>query len=275
MSEDVTDQVRAFFARTAAAWERWSGVMQRDDTPLYIEAAGVTSGDRVLEVGAGAGEQTVALAAKVGPQGAVVATDLSPEMLDAGARRARDAGFDNVRFVAAGIGSLDLDEESFDACVSGFTWEFLADPLAGAAEVLRLLVPGGRFAATVWDKGPSVPMREIVGAVVLSELGLPRPDLGVGLADDGRFSAVIAGAGFEDVSVSEVTVTMRWATPEAYAGCMSALAPHFQDLIDVHDPHRSEEIWAAVADAAAEHTDEHGTVRLSNGAFMGVGVRPT
>ena len=276
MSEDMTARMREQFDRAAVGWERWSGVMRRDDADRYIEAAAVAPGDRVLEVGAGTGEQTLELAARVGPQGSVVATDLSPEMLDVGARRVTDAGLDNVRFVAAGIDALDLEEASFDACVSGFTWEFLSDPLAGAVAVRRLLTPGGRFAASVWGHGARVPMRAIVGTVVLSELGIPLPEPagGIGLAEPDRFSDVLAEAGFADVSVTEIPVIMSWATPAAYAQCMGELAPQLQDLIDAHDPQGSERIWAAVADAVGEHVDEDGLVRLVNQAFLGVGARP-
>ena len=276
MAEDMTAQMREHFNRAAVGWERWSGVMQRDDAARYIEAAAVSSGDRVLEVGAGTGEQTLELAARVGPNGAVVATDLSPEMLAIGARRVRDAGFENVQFVAVGVDALDFEEATFDACVSGFTWEFLSDPLAGAVEVRRLLAPGGWFAASVWGQGPDVPMRAIVGSVILSELGMERPEPpdDIGLADPDRFIQILTDAGFGSVSVTEVPVVMRWATAEAYAQCMGELAPQLQDLIDVHDPQRSEEIWAAVADAVVEHTAEDDTVRLANQAFLGVGTRP-
>ena len=276
MAEDMTAQVREHFGRAAVGWERWSGMMQRDDGARYIEAAGVASGDRVLEVGAGTGEQTLELAARVGPRGTVVATDLSPEMLDVGSRRISDAGFDNVEFIASGVDTLNLEEATFDACVSGFTWEFLPDPRAAAVSVRRLLTPGGRFAASAWAEAAHVPMRAIVGTVVLSELGIPLPEEagGIGLADPDRFSEVLSHAGFEDVSVTELPVVMRWASPTAYAQCMGDLAPQLHDLIEVHDPQRVEEIWAAVADAVSQHTEEDGTVRLVNRAFLGTGARP-
>ena len=276
MADDVTARTREHFGRAAVGWERWGDAMQRDDAARYVEAAAVASGDRVLEVGAGTGEQTLALAERVGPQGMVVATDLSPEMLDVGARRVREAGFDNVEFVAAGIDALDLEEATFDACVSGFTWEFLSDPLAGAVRVRSLLTPGGRFAASVWGQGPDVPMRAIVGTVILSELGIPRPapSAGLDLADPGQFDRVLTEAGFEDVSVAELPVCMRWATPGEYAQSMRELAPQLQDLIDAHDPQRTDQIWHAVAEAVADHVTGDGTVRLANQAFLGVGVRP-
>ena len=275
MAEDVTGRVREFFRRAADGWDRWGEAMQRDDTVRYIEAAAVAPGHRVLEIGAGGGEQTLRLAESVGPDGLVVATDLAPEMLAVGVRRIGEAGFRNVEFVAAGVDELDLTEASFDSCVSGFTWEFLAYPLTAAIKVRSLLTPGGRFAASVWGQGAGVPMRAIVGTVVLSELRIPEPTIPPpGLADPGEFERILTEAGLEDVSVTEFPVCMEWANPTAYAQSMNELAPSLQDLIDQHDPQRTEQIWDAVAQAVENHVTEDGTVRLVNQAFMGVGARP-
>lgn len=274
MVDDTTARAREFFRRAADGWDRWGEEMRRDDAAQYLEAASVAAGDRVLEIGAGGGEQTLELANRVGPDGLVVATDLTPEMLDVGVRRVREAGLSNVEFIAAGVDELELEEASFDSCVSGFTWEFLSDPVAAAARVKALLAPGGRFVASAWGQGGNVPMRSIVGTVVLSELGIPQPSYPVGLADPSQFARVLADAGFSPVSVTEFPVRMGWATPEAYAQSMRGLAPSLQDLIDAHDPQRTDEIWGAVARAAEEHVAEDGTVLLVNQAFMGVGVRP-
>ncbi len=276
MHDDVTAQVREEFGRAAAGWGRWADAVQRDDAPRYVDAAAVAVGDRVLEVGAGAGEQTLALAELVGPQGEVVATDLSPQMVEVAARRVKDAGFGNVEFVSGSVDAIEVEETSFDACISGFTWEFLADPIGGAVRVRSLLIGGGRFAASVWAPLPDVPMRAIAVTVILSELRLPRPAQpeGIDLADPREFERVLGQAGFEDVAVTNFPVVMRWANPGAYARWMREIAPQLDDLIEAHDPKRTEQIWDAVASAAADHADDDGALRLVNEAFLGVGARP-
>ncbi len=276
MAGDVTAQVREYFGRAAAGWGRWADAVERDDAARYIEASAVEAGDCVLEIGAGAGEQTLVLAEHVGPQGVVVATDLCPEMVDVAARRVTEAGFDNVEFVAGSVDVIELEEASFDACISGFTWEFLADPIGAAVRVKRLLTQRGRFAASTWAPLPGVPMRTIASTVILSELGLPPPaePAGVDLADPREFERALSQAGFEDVTVTESPVVMRWATPDAYARWMREIAPHFDDLINAHDPNRTEQIWDAVAHAAADHLVDDGTVRMVNEAFLGAGARP-
>ncbi len=276
MADDVTAQARQQWGRAAAGWGRWADAVERDDAARYVDAAAVEVGDRVLEVGAGAGEQTLVLAEQVGPRGVVVATDLCPEMVDVAARRVGRAGFDNVEFVSGSVDAIDFEEASFDACISGFTWEFLADPIGAAAKVMGLLSPRGRFAASVWGPMPDVPMRSTAVTVILSELELPQPAQpeGADLADPREFERVLNQAGFGDVTVTDLPVVMRWATPVVYAQWMREIAPQLDDVIAAHDPQRTEQIWDAVASAAAHHVVDDGTVRMVNQAFLGVGTRP-
>ena len=69
----------------------------RDATDAMIEMAGIKPGMRVLDVAAGAGDQTLDIARRVGPQGSVLATDLSPAILEFAKENAERASFRNVR----------------------------------------------------------------------------------------------------------------------------------------------------------------------------------
>ena len=72
-----------------------------------LDAAGVTTGSRVLDVAAGAGGQSLAAARRVGPTGHVLATDISPAILEYAAKAATDAGLANVT-------TRELDGEQLD-----------------------------------------------------------------------------------------------------------------------------------------------------------------
>jgi cyclopropane fatty-acyl-phospholipid synthase-like methyltransferase len=77
------------------AWDRWGDVIERwlgPATEVMLDLAEVTEGSRVLDVAAGAGGQSLAAARRAGPTGHVLATDISSNLLDLAARRARDAG---------------------------------------------------------------------------------------------------------------------------------------------------------------------------------------
>src|SRR5687768_3275707 len=76
----------------AEAWYRWSPLLRQwlgKATDIMLEMAGVTTGQRVLDVAAGAGEQSITAAKKVGPSGYVLATDISPNILAFAQKMAR------------------------------------------------------------------------------------------------------------------------------------------------------------------------------------------
>ncbi|MGB8193531.1 MAG: methyltransferase domain-containing protein, partial [Chitinophagaceae bacterium] len=82
----------------AEAWYRWSPLLEQwlgKATEKMIEMAGIDTGHRVLDVAAGAGEQSMSVAKKVGPSGYVLATDISPNILQFAQTMANDAGVHN------------------------------------------------------------------------------------------------------------------------------------------------------------------------------------
>jgi len=104
---------------------------------------GLAPGERLLDVGCGLGEAALRLAEDLGEGGEVVGVDVSDRMLrvarfNAGAARCR------VRFTVGDACSLDEPDDSFDAARSERTLQWLADPAAAVAEMVRVVRPGGR-----------------------------------------------------------------------------------------------------------------------------------
>jgi cyclopropane fatty-acyl-phospholipid synthase-like methyltransferase len=90
---------RAQWENAAEAWNRWGPLLGEwlgQATERMLDLAGVKSGSHVLDVAAGAGEQTLRAAQRVGPSGTVMATDISPAILEYAAAAARKAGLSNV-----------------------------------------------------------------------------------------------------------------------------------------------------------------------------------
>lgn len=280
MTDDATTRQRQQWGRAAAGWRKWANVFaQRDDAERYLEAGGVTAGQKVLEVGAGTGDQTLALAERVGPEGSVLAVDLADRMLEIAKERVEAAGFDNVEFELADANTLEVDEERFDVAVSGFTWMLLDQPEQAASRVASLLAPGGRFVASVWGPPPQAPLVSAPMKVIVDELGI-EPPTGPGpglfaLADPDRFRSVIEGAGFEDVSVEPFQFSMTFDSPEQFAAFTRDVAVVISDLVEEHAPDRSEEIWAKVAETVAPRANPDGSVTLPNTGLLGVGSAPS
>lgn len=117
-----------------------------------VAAAGVGPGMRVLDVGAGTGNATLP-AAEAGAD--VVATDVTPELLDIGERVSRERGL-AVRWLPADAQDLPLPDAEFDVVLSCIGAMFAPDHAAAAAELLRVCRPGGVVAMANWTPDGAV-----------------------------------------------------------------------------------------------------------------------
>jgi arsenite methyltransferase len=104
-------------------------------------------GDRVLDLGCGAGLDTFAAALLVGPQGRASGLDLSAEMLARARSAAAGWPLNNVEFVEGLIEALPFEASSFDLVISNGVLNLVPDKEAAFREIERVLEPGGRFAA--------------------------------------------------------------------------------------------------------------------------------
>jgi SAM-dependent methyltransferase len=112
--------------------------------PRLVEAAGIGAGDRVLDVASGTGNAAIP-AARRGAR--VVASDLTPELLDSG-RRHTD-GLD-IEWVTADAEQLPFDDASFDVVMSSIGVMFAPHHQAAADELVRVCRPGGTLALLSW-----------------------------------------------------------------------------------------------------------------------------
>jgi ubiquinone/menaquinone biosynthesis C-methylase UbiE len=198
-------------------------------------------------------------------------------MLAVTQRRTERPGLNNVDFHVGTVSELDLEPDSFDAAISGFTWLFLPDPVAEATLVRRLLRPGGRFAASVWGPASEVPMMALPMAAVLSGLGIdPAEHLAappMPLSHPKDFGNVWTEAGFESVTVDEYRVDLSYESATQFADWVFDIILPIVDLIEEHAPGQQDRFHARVATAAATHATDNGTITLSNPAFMASGQR--
>ncbi len=114
--------------------------------PRLVEAAGIGSGMRVLDVAAGTGNASLP-AAKAG--GEVVASDLTPELLDAGRKRAEAEGL-TLEWTEADAEHLPFEDESFDVVMSSIGAMFAPHHQEVADEFVRVCKPGGTIAMLNW-----------------------------------------------------------------------------------------------------------------------------
>jgi SAM-dependent methyltransferase len=210
---------RAQWEDAAEAWHRWGPVLEDwlgAATERMLDAAGVTEGSRVLDVAAGAGGQTLAAARRAGPGGHVLATDISPTILEYAAKAATDAGLANVGTRELDGEHLDVDEAGFDAVISRVGLIYFPDQQAALSGIRRALRPGGRVAAVVYSTADRNGFFSIPVGIIRRRAQLPPPAPGqpgpFSLGAPGVAEAAFARAGFRDITVDAVPSPVRMAS---------------------------------------------------------------
>jgi SAM-dependent methyltransferase len=108
-------------------------------------AGDLTPGERVVDVGCGAGIDSLIASCMVGPRGDVIGVDMTPAMLARARGSAEVGGFRNVRFREGTADALPVADEWADVVISNGVLNLFPDKLGGLREMARVLVPGGRL----------------------------------------------------------------------------------------------------------------------------------
>ena len=129
----------------------------------------------------------------------------------------------------------------------------LPDPARAAAELARVLRPGGRAAVAVWGPREANPWLAVLLDAVGAELGVEVPPPGVpgpfSLADAGRLADLLRDAGLEAVAVDEVEPPFRAASAEAWWAVVPSLAGPLAQLLDALPPPTAQAIHDRAVDA--------------------------
>jgi ubiquinone/menaquinone biosynthesis C-methylase UbiE len=208
---------RAQWESAAEAWDRWSPLLANwlgPATDAMLDMAAVGPSARVLDVAAGAGEQTLAAARRVGTEGYVLATDISPAILGFALSAARQAGLDNVETLELDGERHDtLPEASFDAAISRVGLIYFPDQQRALAGIRRALKAGGRFAAVVYSTPEKNPFFSLPVGIIRRRAQLPPPLPGqpgpFSLEAEGALAKALQQAGFRDVEVRSVDSPVR------------------------------------------------------------------
>ncbi|MBB3648984.1 SAM-dependent methyltransferase [Rhizobium sp. BK619] len=192
--------------------ERWVAYQARLDAMMAvfgqaaIEAAAPATGERVLDVGCGAGASSLALAARVGAEGHVLGVDIS-ESLIGRARALASPNTPAVFQVADASSSTELPEGAFDILFSRFGVMFFDDPTAAFAHMRRALKPGARVAFVCWrgmaeNDWVRLPMGAIKG--IVPPMAPPDPEAPgpFSFGDQGRVARILTAAGFTDIAIA-------------------------------------------------------------------------
>ncbi|MFZ6005851.1 MAG: class I SAM-dependent methyltransferase [Actinomycetota bacterium] len=219
-------------------------------TPALVSTAAPVSGERVLDLACGSGGVTRLLASRVAPGGSVVAVDLSPAMLDVA--RARGVDGVAVEWHQASAEQLPLPDDDVDLITCQQGLQFFPDKASAAAEMARVLRPGGRIALSVWCGLDSNPLQKAFNESLLVHAGAAIFTAPFSFGDPAVLRSLLSDAGLEVSAIEAETKTAAFDSLEHFAEVhvvgAAAVIPAFAEM---EAAQRSKLIDSAVQDLEA------------------------
>ena len=208
----------------AHGWNRHTTIIRawlEEATRAMLDAARIAHGARVLDIAAGAGDQTLDIALRVGPRGHVLATDISAAILALAAENVRGAGLRQVETRVADAQALGLEGAGFDAAVCRLGLMFCHAPLGALREARSALRPGGRFSALVFSQPQHNPCLGVMMATALRHAGSApsspyAPGTLMSLGEPGLLARLLHTAGFVDIEMQTIDAPFRLPTSRDY-----------------------------------------------------------
>ncbi|GHO42115.1 class I SAM-dependent methyltransferase [Ktedonospora formicarum] len=245
-------------------------------TQHMLFSAKLKPGDRVLDIAAGMGDQSILAARLVEPTGCVLATDISADMLQVAASRAQQENLTMIRTRVMDAEQLELDDETFDAaiCRNGL---MLVKRLGQAlSEIRRVLKPGGALAALVWSEPQRNPLHALPLALISKYTGAentcsnasnaPGP---FSLSDKRRFAQELANAGFREVAVQAIPVQLHFASVGAFLASRRMLMAGLIERLSASD---QQQLMQEIHQVLNQFEGSQGLV-TSGETLLGVGIR--
>lgn len=261
-----TEKVTALFAEevgphpwdaAATGWNHHGALIHNwlvDATQTMLDEAHIGPGARVLDIAAGAGDQTLDIARRVGTSGWVFATDISPAILALAQKNADAAGFAHVITQVADAQSLGLEGAGFDAAVCRLGLMFCHSPLKALRQIRAALRPLGRFSALVFGPPEHNPCLTITLATARKHAGLANgvatrppsafePGMLMSLGKPGLLEELLLTAGFTDVAVRAVSAPFHAPSAAHYVDFLRSSASPIIEILAPLSSVARQEAW--------------------------------
>jgi ubiquinone/menaquinone biosynthesis C-methylase UbiE len=242
----------------AERYERWvvpfvGGPM----APPLLDLADLQPGERVLDLATGTGMLARLAARRVTPDGAVTGLDLNDEMLKAARELPLPPGL-KIEWRQGSAQALPFDDGAFDVVLCQQAFQFFPNRMAALHQMRRVLGSSGRVALSVFT-GPSpyfMAMRDAVARHVSAEAARGSA-AGFSLADAEEFGSLLKAAGFHNVLVHQVQLTLRLPAPDEFVLQHLSAMPLAEGVARVSNEARAA-LVADMTEAMSAYVDGYG-----------------
>ncbi len=260
--------VAAAWDSAAQGWDQHSSLIRawlEPATAAMLDAVRLAPGQSVLDLAAGAGDQTLDLARRVGPTGRVLAVDVSEAILKLAAEKVRAAGLFQVRFAQADAQALSPEMHGFDAVVCRLGLMFCQQPLLALKQAHAALAAGGRLAALVFAGPAQNPCITATLAIAQRHAGVAAcaPATPGGLLSLGNpqlMTTLMTQAGFTEIEVQALSAPFWTARCEDYVDFVRSAGSPVIELLKPLPAAAREAAWQDITEQLRSFTTPHGWV---------------
>ncbi len=270
----------AFQEFELAGWEKIALPYQSAFGPLtsqaaaaIVEALNPGKASSLLDVASGPG-YLAALAAKQGAK--VIGIDFSPQVVE-GARSL----YPDLHFEVANAEALPFPNDQFDMLGMNFGLLHLANPEIALAEAWRVLLPGGKFAATVWASpretiGFGLVLQAIqqYGTLNPENVSIPEGPAFFRFSEHQEFERVLHEAGFRNLAIRQIPLVWQLPSPDSVFDLLYRSSVRNAALLHAQSEDTLVAIKTAVGKAAQAYQKEDGTIELPMPAVLATAIKP-
>jgi ubiquinone/menaquinone biosynthesis C-methylase UbiE len=278
----LKSELRNTWESAAPGWAKWEHVFDTSlssATDALIDMACIRSGMRVLDLACGAGSQSIQAAKRVGPNGRVVASDISPTMLEYVRRNAARADLGNIETLECAAEDLEA-EACFDASICRLGLMLFPSPRKALEALQRALKLGARFSALVFTTPASNPFMAQPMAILLRRAGKSPPAPGqpgiFALGGEGVLERLMKDSGLEDIKTEVVRARLVLPSASDALKLMQEAAGAYRAVVaDLSDAEKSK-AWNEVYECLKQfEVEASGGFETEFELLVGSGAKPS
>ena len=250
--EQIRDGQKKTWNQSSPGWKKWDELTMDFLKPVgdeIIRLLKPEGNNYVLDIAAGTGEPGLTIATMLNG-GKVIITDLAEGMLEVARENAARRGIKNIETEICDVSELPYKDNTFDAISCRMGFMFFPDMLLAAKEMVRVLKPGGRIAASVWNGPDKNFWFTTAMSVVNKNMTLPPPTPGApGMfrcAGEGLMAGLFSKAGFKNISQKDVAGKLNCGTADVYWGFASEVVGPVVNALSAADDTMRQKIKSEV-----------------------------